>query len=87
MDCLQIGTCIFFREYRKYDERKLALVGLAKLYCKGPMQRDCIRRKLGMVLGDQNKVPVNMMPDGQPLADTDTSDWPEEVMIKMRQSS
>jgi len=84
MVCEQHEKCDFFIEYQKYDERKLALEGLARLYCCGPMQKNCIRKEVAAILGGLEKVPVNMMPDGQPIADTDTDNWPDEAKIALK---
>jgi len=83
MDCEKLSTCAFFKEYERDDSKRLALNGLASLYCKGNRQSDCVRKKISEVLGSSDKVPVNMMPNGQPLAGTDTSDWSKEVREAM----
>jgi len=77
-DCANLTTCAFFKEYEQDETKKLALQGFINKYCKGSMQDQCVRKKVSQALGAQN-VPVNMMPNGAPLAGTTSDDWSNEV--------
>ncbi len=77
--CEILSKCSFFREYEKDPSKKLALGGFAFMYCKGDKQDQCIRKKVSKLLGGAEKVPVNMMPNGCPLAGTTLDNWSEEV--------
>lgn len=83
-DCENLAKCAFFKTYETDENRKLALTGLANLYCKGAKQDQCIRKKVSKALGGPDKVPVNMMPDGHPLSGTSSDDWSEEVKSAMK---
>ena len=74
-ECERLTECAFFKEYEKDPQKRLALQGFIKLYCKGEMQGQCIRKKVSGTLGGPENVPVNMMPNGKPLPGTDESFW------------
>ncbi|MFC1669458.1 hypothetical protein ACFL20_03645 [Spirochaetota bacterium] len=38
-----------------------------------------MEKKISSALGGPEYVPVNMMPNGLPLAGTDSSDWPDDI--------
>ncbi len=77
-ECANLSTCAFFKKYEQDANMKLALGGFITKYCKGEMQNQCVRKKVSKQLGAQN-VPVNMMPNGSPLAGTSSDDWSSEV--------
>ncbi len=77
-DCEMLATCAFFKQYENDPSRKLALSGLARLYCHGEKQSECVRKKVRQQLGAE-KVPVNMLPNGRPLDGSDDSNWPSDV--------
>jgi hypothetical protein len=78
-DCENLGTCAFFKAYTNDENLKLALQGFVSLYCKGGKQGQCVRKKVSKALGGPQHVPVNMMPNGLPLAGTTSADWPQNV--------
>jgi len=79
MDCEKLNTCAFFKLYEERESNKLAISGFVRMYCKGNMQNDCLRKKVSKALGGPEKVPVNMMPNSIPLPGTDSSEWPTGV--------
>ncbi len=81
-DCDKLMTCAFFKRYESDHDRKLALAGLARIYCKGEKQGECIRKKVSKVLG-ADKVPVNMLPNGYAISGTTSDNWPEDVKKTM----
>jgi hypothetical protein len=83
-ECEKLATCAFFKEYESDENKKLVLGGFVKLYCKGDKQNECIRKKVSTMLGGPEKVPVNMMPDGHPLAGTNKEDWSKEVIDSVK---
>ena len=78
-DCGNLENCAFFKHYQNDEEKKHSLMGLVKKYCKGDRQDECVRVKVYMELGDQDKVPENMMPSGLPLFGTTNENWTEQV--------
>lgn len=80
MDCANLGTCAFFKKYQSDVNMKMALEGFINRYCKGPEQGNCVRKKISKALGGPDKVPINMMPNGMPLAGTTRDGWPDEVL-------
>ena len=85
VDCEKLEGCTFFKTYQTDESRKLALAGLAAMYCQGEKQNICKRKKVCVALGgDPKNVPTNMMPTGQPLAGTDSRGWSLEVMDALK---
>lgn len=78
-ECANLAICAFFKTYENDESKKLALQGFINKYCKGDQGNRCIRKKISNALGGPHKVPVNMMPNGSPLADTTKDDWSDEV--------
>jgi len=78
-ECRNISRCTFFEIKPENRIQELALSGFAKLYCRGAMQDQCIRKSVGYALGGPDKTPRNMMPNGHPLSGSSDSDWPAEV--------
>ncbi|MBN1155990.1 hypothetical protein JXA85_00095 [Candidatus Woesearchaeota archaeon] len=83
-DCEKLATCAFFKEYQEDESKKLALAGLANMYCRGDKQDVCVRKKVSKALGGPVNVPVNMMPNGQPLAGTSSDGWSDAVKTAMK---
>lgn len=77
--CESLENCALFRKYKSDENKKYALMGFVKAYCKGNMQGECVRKKLSKALGGSDKVPTNMMPSGLPVFGTMKDDWPAEV--------
>ena len=77
--CESLENCALYRKYKSYENKKYALMGFVRAYCKGDKQAECIRKKVSKALGGSNKVPVNMMPSGLPVFGTLKDDWPDEV--------
>jgi len=69
--------------YQK-EGNNLALKGFINLYCKGPKQDRCVRKKVSKELGSPGFVPPNMLPNGLPKPKTDISDWSEKVMLQLK---
>ena len=81
MICEKLDGCAFFAKYDQWEDKKLALEGFVKTYCKGDRQVSCIRKKISHELGGADKVPANMMPNGYPLPGTEKDeDWTREVI-------
>ena len=80
MECEQLLECVFFKEYDKDEDKKVAMTGFKRMYCQGEKPLQCARKKVSTVLGGVHKVPVNMMPSGGPVSGTDTSNWTQEVL-------
>ena len=78
-DCANLEKYEFFRQYQANEDKKYALMGFVRAYCRGDKQDQCVRKKVSKALGGPQKVPVNMMPTGLPLFGTDKKDWSEEV--------
>jgi hypothetical protein len=78
-DCENLDVCAFFKAYSNDEQLKLALQGFVSMYCKGDKQGQCVRKKVSKALGGPQYVPVNMMPNGVPLAGTTNADWPQNV--------
>ena len=80
--CADITKCSFYKEYKKRQQDQgltnFALRGIVNLYCHGMKQGQCIRKKVSQIFGS-NKVPVNMMPIGKPIRDTNDNNWPKVV--------
>ena len=77
--CESLENCAFFRKYNSDENKKFALIGFVRAYCKGDMQAECVRKKLSKALGGSDKIPTNMMPSGLPVFGTMKDDWPAEV--------
>jgi hypothetical protein len=78
-DCANLEKYAFFKQYQNDDDKKYALMGFVRSYCRGDKQDMCVRKKVSKTLGGPDKVPLNMMPTGLPLFGTTKKDWPEEV--------
>ncbi|MBN1502992.1 hypothetical protein JW930_05600 [Candidatus Woesearchaeota archaeon] len=83
-DCENLATCAFFKEYETDEDKKMALQGFVNMYCKGDKQNECVRKKVSKALGGPQNVPVNMMPNGMPLAGTSNADWSDAVKNAIR---
>ena len=83
-ECERLGTCAFFKEYEKDESKKLALKGMVQIYCKGDKMESCVRMKVSQILGGPANVPINMMPNGQPLSGTDMNGWSDGVRQAMK---
>lgn len=83
-ECERLASCVFFKEYEKDESKKLALKGMVQIYCRGDKMDSCVRLKVSRALGGPQYVPVNMMPNGQPLSGTDMRDWSQDVHHVMR---
>jgi hypothetical protein len=46
-DCERLPTCAFFKEYEDDEDKRLALEGFIRIYCKGDKQDHCIRKRVG----------------------------------------
>ncbi len=79
-ECLHFEKCSFFTVKPKDQIQEMAMEGFRRTYCKGPAQDVCIRKSVGAALGGPHKVPPNMLPTGQALRGTCSSDWPGEVL-------
>jgi len=77
--CESLEKCALFRKYKSDENKKYALMGFVRAYCKGNMQGECVRKKVSKALGGSDKVPTNMMPSGLPVFGTIKDDWPDEV--------
>jgi len=77
--CESLENCPLFRKYKSDENKKYALMGFVRAYCKGNMQGECVRKKVSKALGGSDKVPVNMMPSGLPVFGTIKDDWPDKV--------
>ena len=84
-DCEKLSACEFMKVYSTDENRKLALAGFVRSFCKGENQNVCIRKKVCKALGGVEHVPKNLMPTGRPLSGTTTDSWSEDVIsvIKM----
>ena len=78
-DCENLKTCAFFKTYENNPNIEAALKGFVSMYCKGPKQDQCIRKKVSKALGGPQNVPTNMMPNGMPLQGTSRDNWPDQV--------
>lgn len=78
-DCGNLANCKFFRRYKNYENKKYALMGFVRAYCKGDKQDECLRKKVSKALGGPRSVPSNMMPSGLPVFGTTKEDWSDEV--------
>jgi hypothetical protein len=78
-DCANLSKCAFFKQYENLENKKLALRGFVRTFCKGDKQGECVRKKVSKALGGPDKVPLNMMPNGLPLAGTSKEEWSAEV--------
>ena len=83
-DCTNLDACAFFKAYSNDEKLQLALQGFVNIYCKGDKQERCVRKKVSKALGGPQYVPVNMMPNGSPLAGTTNENWPQNVKDAMR---
>ncbi|MBN1792178.1 hypothetical protein JW826_00625 [Candidatus Woesearchaeota archaeon] len=77
-DCPYYTTCNMFKEYANDKTKEAPLFIFSNLYCKGPSQAKCIRKKVADSLG-QESVPVNLLPNGQAMIGTKGDGWPEDV--------
>lgn len=57
----------------------MAMEGFKRAFCHGPQREQCIRASLSEALGGPDKVPPNMMPNGQALSGTSDTSWSMEV--------
>jgi hypothetical protein len=87
-DCERMPGCEFFRIYGSDEDKKLALAGFVRMYCKGDAQSTCMRKMVSKDMGGPQHVPKNLMPTGRPLSGTTSEAWPEDVkkVIKMHMS-
>jgi hypothetical protein len=75
-ECNQIKSCKFINEYKKNNDLRVVVRGFIGKYCQSEEKSDqCVRKKMAQMLGDWNKVPINMMPNGLSLPGTDSSNW------------
>jgi len=83
-ECHNMSKCSFFQAYANSDGHRAAVAGFVRIYCKGERQEDCIRKKVSKEIGGPEKVPANMLPNGVPLAGTDSSSWSEDIKRVIR---
>lgn len=79
-ECPNMSRCSFFQVYANSEEHAVAVAGFLRLYCRGEGQERCVSKKVSSEVGGPDKVPSNMLPNGVPVAGTDASSWPEEVL-------
>ena len=77
--CENLENCALFNKYKSDENKRYALMGFVRVYCKGDKQAECVRKKLSKALGGSDKVPTNMMPSGLPVFGTMKDDWHAEV--------
>ncbi len=78
-ECPNLSKCGFFKEYENDERMHEALRGFVNLYCKGPRQEDCIRKKVSKALGGPDHVPLNMKPNGKRIIESSNEEWSDEV--------
>ena len=44
-DCVNLEKCEFFKQYQKDEDKKYALIGFVRSYCRGDKQEQCVRKK------------------------------------------
>ena len=71
----------FFQKYQEFEDKQLALRGFVRKYCKGDDMDQCKRKEITAKFGD---APVNMMPNGYPLARTTTDNWDAKIKTHLR---
>jgi len=74
VECENLTKCEFFKRYQNDEDKKYALMGFVRAYCKGDKQDECVRKKVSKALGGPDKVPTNMMPSGLALFGTTKKD-------------
>ena len=79
--CDRLENCPLYRKYKNAENKKCALTGFIRAYCKGDRHAECVRKKLSKALGGPEKIPANMMPSGMPVFGTLADNWPDEVKI------
>jgi hypothetical protein len=79
MDCENLAKCKFFAFLSTSRGGQVASAGFATKYCKGELRESCVRKKVSKALGGPQYVPDNMLPNGYPLAGTNSSEWPDAV--------
>ena len=83
MECPNFDGCGFLSAYAEKEETSMAVKGFKKKYCSNSF-KECRIYQLSQEL-DKNKIPVNMMPNGFPITNTDESNWPEEIKSKLKE--
>jgi len=78
MECEMIGQCEFINHYQ--NQNKIVINGFINKYCKSKESSNkCIRKRLMSILEINNKIPINMMPNGLCYPGTDKSEWSNEM--------
>ncbi|MHA1675374.1 MAG: hypothetical protein ACTSYI_17320 [Promethearchaeota archaeon] len=80
-ECNKLSTCAFFQTYEEMEEKAAALRGFVRMYCKGDSMVRCKRKIIVTKFGS---VPVNIMPNGYPLAGTNTQNWDAEIKAHLK---
>ncbi|MDD4126126.1 MAG: hypothetical protein PHV39_00370 [Methanomicrobium sp.] len=78
--CVNYEQCPFLKKYETEFEKSEALKHRILIYCDGNLEEKCIRKKISKTLGGSIYIPVNMMPDGNPVPGTKNSEWSAEVL-------
>ncbi|MDD3407057.1 MAG: hypothetical protein PHP13_03130 [Methanomicrobium sp.] len=73
--CLNYDSCPFLKKYGPEFGANNNLKERALHYCESELNSECIRKKISKTLGDAALIPVNMMPEGEPVPGTHIEEW------------